>query len=291
MAKVGCLHMRIWDDQGNMGFPVFVMYPAQMDFGDLKLGKFTIQAGLNAFVKGGNFPFVIISHGSGGDRLHYLTLAQKLAESGYVVAMPEHFGNNEYDNFLQGSTRNLQLRPHHISLCIDEVAQNGILDGTVQTDNVAVIGHSMGGYGALALAGGKVWNNLTKNVPVIPEKRLQALVLLAPATDWFMPEGSLAKIEIPVLAYLAEHDEFTSVENINKVLDQIPNQSNVKRHLIENASISAFTSPFPEAMIAADFTVSQDRDGFDRAEFNKQMVEQIIAFLDTQLKAKTRQSS
>ncbi len=280
MKKVGCLHMRIWDDDAALGFPVFVMYPAQAEFGDLKLGKYTIQAGLNAFVKGGKYPLVIISHGTGGDRLAYLDLAQKLAESGYVVAMPEHFGNNKDDNFLQGSTRNLQLRPHHISVCINEVGQNGILDGTVMSDNVALIGHSMGGYTGLALAGGKVWNNLKKHVPLIPEKRLQALVLMAPATDWFMPEASLAKVDLPVLAYLAAHDEFTPAGNINKVLDQIPDQSKVRRHLVENASHFSFLSPFPDDMSAPDFAPSQDREGFDRAALHQSMGTQIVAFLD-----------
>ena len=280
MAHVGCLHMRVWDYKANMGLPIFVMYPAQMDFGDLKLGKFTIQAGLNAFVKGGSYPLVIISHGSGGNRLGYLSIAQKLAESGYIVAMPEHFGNHKDDNFLEGSTRNLQLRPRHISLCIDEVGLNGILDGTVQSDKVAVIGHSMGGYTGLAMARGRAWNNLGKPVPVIPEKRVQALVLLAPATDWFAPDKSLANVDIPVLAYMAEHDEFTPPENINKVLDQIPDQTKVERHIIENANHFSFLSPFPDAMISPEFPPSQDRDGFDRAAFHRRLSVEIQAFLD-----------
>ena len=279
MKNVGCLHMRIWDDQGNMGFPVFVMYPAKEAFCDLKLGPFTIQAGLNAFVADGKFPFVVISHGSGGNRLAYLTIAQTLAEAGYVVAMPEHFGNHKDDNFLQGSTRNLQLRPRHIGLSIDEVGQNGILNGTVLSDQVAVIGHSMGGYTGLAMAGGKVWNNLKKPVPVVADKRVQALVLMAPATDWFRPQGSLAAVDIPVLAYLAQHDVFTPAENINKVLDQIKDLSKLRRHSVENANHFSFLSPFPDGMKTPEFTPALDRDGFDRAAFHLQMNEQIKAFL------------
>lgn len=275
MKKIGCLHMRIWDHKAALGFPVFVMYPAQAEFGDLKLGKYTIQAGLNAFVKGGKYPLVIISHGTAGDRLGYLELAQNLAQSGYVVAMPEHFGNHKDDNFLQGSTRNLQLRPHHISLCIDEVGQNGILDGTVISDQVAVIGHSMGGYSGLAMAGGKVWNNLKKHIPLIPEKRLRALVLMGPATDWFMADKALAKVDLPILAYLAEHDEFTAAENINKVLDHVPDQAKVKRHLVENATHFSFLSPLPHGLPAV-----QDRDGFDRAALHHKMGAEITDFLD-----------
>ncbi len=283
MKNVGCQHIRVWDHQANIGFPVFVMYPAADAHGTYELGPFTVTAGLNALVAAGLFPVVIISHGSGGNRLGYLTLAQALAEAGYVVLMPEHFGNNRDDNFLEGKTRNLELRPRHISLCIDDIAGNEILSGAVLTDQVAVIGHSMGGYTALAVAGGQVWNAAKRKVPVLPDERVRGLVLMAPATAWFAPDGSLANVTVPMLIYQAEHDVFTPPEHAARVLDQVPDRTQITHHLIENAGHFSFLSPFPEAMRSPGFPPSQDPDGFERAAFQQRLAGEVVAFLETVL--------
>lgn len=280
MKNVGCQHIRVWDHQANIGFPVFVMYPAAGAHGAYEVGPFTVIAGLNAPVAMGQFPVVIISHGSGGNRLGNLTLAQGLVEVGYVVLMPEHFGNNRDDNFLEGKTRNLELRPRHVSLCIDDIAGNEILTGAVLPDQVAVVGHSMGGYTALAVAGGQVWNGARKQVPTQADARVRGLVLMAPATAWFTPKGALANVTVPMLIYQAEHDPFTPPEHVARVLDQVPDLTNITQSTVENAGHFSFLSPFPEDMTSPDFPPSQDPDGFDRVVFHRRMVGEIIGFLE-----------
>lgn len=283
MKNIGCQHIRVWDHQANIGFAVFVMYPADTAHGTYEVGPFSVTAGLNAPVATGQFPVVIISHGSGGNRLGYLTIAQGLAESGYIALCPEHFGNNRDDNFLEGKTRNLELRPRHISLCIDDIADNEILAGAVLPDQVAVIGHSIGGYTALAAAGGQVWNAARRQVPTVPDARVRGLVLLAPATAWFTPKTSLADVTLPMLIYQAEQDPFTSPEHVARVLDQVPDQTKITHHRVENAGHFSFLSPFPDAMTGPDFPPSQDPDGFDRAAFHERLNCEIIAFLRTVL--------
>lgn len=279
MKNVGCQHIRVWDHQANIGFPVFVMYPACAAYGPYELGPFTVTAGLNAPVAAGQFPVVIISHGSGGNRLGYLSIAQGLAEAGYIVMMPEHFGNNRDDNFLEGKTRNLELRPRHISLCIDDIACNDLLAGAVLPDQVVVIGHSMGGYTALAVAGGQVWNAARKQVRTQVDTRVRGLVLMAPATGWFTPNDALANVTLPMLVYQAGHDAFTPPEHTARVLDQVPDRIKITYHLVENAGHFSFLSPFPEAMCGPDFPPSQDPDGFDRAAFHQRLKAEVIAFL------------
>ena len=279
MKNVGCQHIRVWDHQANIGFPVFVMYPAADAFGTYEVGPFTVTAGLNAPVAAGQFPVVVISHGSGGNRLGYLTLAQALAEAGCIVLMPEHFGNNRDDNFLEGKTRNLELRPRHISLCIDDIAGNEILADAVLADQVAVIGHSMGGYTALAVAGGQVWNAAKRKVPVLRDDRVRGLVLMAPATAWFTPDTSLADVTTPMLIYQAEHDLFTPPEHTARVMSQVPDRTKITCHHIENAGHYSFLSPFPADMISPDFPPSQDPEGFDRTAFHQRLNGEITAFL------------
>ena len=279
MKNIGCQHIRIWDHQANIGFPVFVMYPAATAHGLYELAPFTLTAGLNAHVAAGRFPVVIISHGSGGNRLGYLTLAQGLAQAGYIVMMPEHFGNNAADNFLEGKTRNLELRPRHIGLCLDELAGNDILSGAVLLDQAAVVGHSMGGYTALAVAGGKVWNAARRPVPTHHDERVRAVILLAPATAWFTPKEALAEVTVPMLIYDAGQDPFTPADHVARVLKQVPDKDKVTHHHIENAGHFSFLAPFPEAMTRPDFPPSQDPKGFDRAAFHTRLNTEIVAFL------------
>ena len=284
MKNVGCQHIRVWDHQANIGFPVFVMYPAKDAHGDYTVAPFTVTAGLNAPVAVGQFPVVVISHGSGGNRLGYLTLAQTLSEAGYIVLMPEHFGNNTDDNFLEGKTRNLELRPRHISLCIDDITENEILAGGVLPEQVAVIGHSMGGYTALAVAGGQVWNAAKRQVSTQADTRVRGLVLMAPATAWFTPEAALANVTVPMLIYQAEHDAFTPPEHAGRVLDQVPDQTQITHHVVENAGHFSFLSPFPETMVSPDFPPSQDPVGFDRAAFHQRLTGEVTAFLEGMFK-------
>lgn len=279
MKNVGCQHIRIWDHQANIGFPVFVMYPAKAAHGSYELGPFKVTAGLNAPIAAGQFALVIISHGSGGNRLGYLTIAQGLAEAGYIVMMPEHFGNNRDDNILEGKTRNLELRPRHISLCIDDIAGNELLGAAVLADQVAVIGHSMGGYTALAVAGGQVWNAAHKQVPVRVDTRVRGLVLMAPATAWFTPDDALTNVTLPILVYQAEHDLFTPAEHVARVKDQVLDRIKVTHHIVENAGHFSFLSPFPDSMSSPEFPPSKDPEGFDRPAFHQRLNTDIIAFL------------
>ncbi len=280
MKNIGCQHIRVWDDQANIGFAVFVMYPAATAHGDYTVKPFTVTAGLNAAVAAGRFPVVVISHGSGGNRLGYLPLAQALAEAGYIVLMPEHFGNNTGDNFLEGSTRNLELRPRHISLCIDMIAENTLLKGAVLTDQVAVIGHSIGGYTALAVAGGQAWSVTRRRVATVMDERVRGLVLMAPSTACFTPEGSLANVTVPMLVYEAEHDPFTPPDHAARVLEQVRDRTRVTYHKVKGAGHFSFLSPFPDTMVSPDFPPSQDPDGFDRVAFQQRLSGEVAAFLD-----------
>ena len=101
----------------------------------------------------GEFPLVVISHGTGGSHLLYRTLSLHLARSGFVVVLPEHPGNNRNDNALAGTHTVLADRPRQIRLAIDWAYDAERLAGRLAANCVAVVGHSLGGYTALAIAG------------------------------------------------------------------------------------------------------------------------------------------
>ena len=83
---------------------------------------------------------------------HYLPLAEHLASRGFVVLGPEHAEVDWAADILQTTAD----RPLAISATID-LAEDGALDGIIDTDRVAVVGHSWGGYTAFAVAGARRW--------------------------------------------------------------------------------------------------------------------------------------
>ena len=95
-------------------------------------------------------PLVVLSHGYSLNAEWYLTLAEHLASHGFVVMAPEHTETDWATDIVQTTTR----RPRDVSATID-LAESGVLDGTIDASSVAVLGHSYGGYTALAAAGAR----------------------------------------------------------------------------------------------------------------------------------------
>lgn len=114
-------------------------------------------------------PLVVMSHGFGADRKFFADLARHLASHGFTVAALEHPGSNIKRSLRVSSVDNPDEllpatefidRPLDISFMLDQLAklnqQPGLLQGKLNTQQVSVIGHSLGGYTTLALAGGEV---------------------------------------------------------------------------------------------------------------------------------------
>jgi predicted dienelactone hydrolase len=118
-------------------------------------------------------PLVVLSHGFGSDRYFLDYLAQHLASYGLTVVSIEHPGSNvqalietqldpeiaESPNRLLPATEFLD-RPRDVSFVLDRLAQannsNAAYQGAFNTEEVTMIGHSLGGYTGLALAGAKL---------------------------------------------------------------------------------------------------------------------------------------
>ncbi|WP_019504131.1 alpha/beta fold hydrolase [Pleurocapsa sp. PCC 7319] len=106
-------------------------------------------------------PLAIITHGLGSSRSHFQYLAEHLASHGYVVVVPEHIGSNsEYKKaFLQGelsvdvSPLEFYSRPLDVTYLLDEIENHSAFQVPIDWEKVGVLGHSFGGYTALALAG------------------------------------------------------------------------------------------------------------------------------------------
>ena len=280
----GSRQMQIRDEAKGISFPALVLYPTEVPSAPTAFGPYTLDVSPDASVAEGRFPVVVISHGNGGSHLVYRAISTHLARNGYVVALLEHAGNNRNNNELEGTHENLVNRPRHVRLTIDAVSSDPQLRACVQPDNVAIIGHSIGGYTALAVAGGTPWSETRQRVDVVADPRVRALVLLAPATAWYLPEDSLSQVSVPILMLIAEHDPFTPRWHADVVLDRVPDRTQVTCRVIENAGHFSFLSPFPPQMRNASFLPSTDPEGFDREKFHERLPAELLDDLDKKLK-------
>jgi len=265
--------------------PALAFYPSVSPEAPTALGPFMVDVAGDGAPAVGRFPLVVISHGTGSAPTLFRDLAAHLARKGFVVVAPEHPGNNRNDNSLAGTEENLIDRPRHLAATIDFAFR--AFEANLKPDAVHLIGHSQGGYTILALAGGhplalqnETRSPETRSVPVVPDPRVKSLVLLAPATPWYMHEGSLDDVRVPILMLTGDRDEHAPPAFAEIVLFRIPDASRIRHRAVPNAGHFSFLSPYPMAMRNPAFPPSQDPPGFDRQHFNGEMCKEVAAFLE-----------
>jgi predicted dienelactone hydrolase len=184
---------------------------------------------------------VVLSHGLSSDRQHFAVIARHLATHGFVAVTIEHPGSNlvKLQNLLKGLTTEVFDvsefidRPKDVSYVLDDLAQR--FPGAVNVQQAGAIGHSFGGYTALALAGATIdFEYLTKScsqgidadnvslllqcealkLPRQPynfrDDRIKFALAINPIdASIFGPKG-IAKIQIPVAVVAASDDTVAS---------------------------------------------------------------------------------
>lgn len=176
----------------------------------------------------GPIPVMVLSHGYGDTRTNpdAVLAARTLAENGFVVAVPEHIGSNKayQDDLVRGLTHesfdvmDFVNRPLDIRFLLDTLEQlNGTeFQGRLQLDRVGLIGHSFGGYTALATAGATVdidrlQQQCDLDADIAPDKvniglLLQCRVLElveSPAAIQQLTDGSLADERVGLVIALS----------------------------------------------------------------------------------------
>ena len=287
IVNVGCRTASATDDVQGASVPLWFLYPTRSAAQARRFGPYPLDVATDAPIEGEHLPLAVISHGTGGSPWVYRDLAAHLARAGFVVALIEHPGNNRRDDRLSGTAANLANRPRHVRLCLDAAFADAAVGPHLSPDGVALIGHSMGGYTALAVAGGRPTSmphespdDLAHRVDVTPDPRVRALVLFAPALVWFCAEDdALSDVDVPVLLFTAGDDELAPGLNSEVVLRGVRDPQRVEHRVVEGGGHYAFLSPFPAAMCDPSFAPSQDPPGFDRAAFHRVMNAEVVTFL------------
>ena len=255
------------------------------------------------------FPLVIVSHGYPGSRYFLTYLTENLASKGYIVVAIDHadsiFGNekpfpstllNRANDQLYtiGAIEHLASQPHHF------------LNGIVDTSNVAIVGYSMGGYGALASAGAGYsakafansivpggyfadWRADSPKYQARLRSELKAVVAISPwgsqppYNSW--DASGLAGIHIPMLMIAGNKDDVSDFDDgIRPTFDKVVHSA---RCLLtyENARHNIGGDPAPVEALGSFVT----REFFEEPAWRKDRIAAInqhfiTAFLDLTLK-------
>ena len=128
-------------DLKDAAMPISVVYPTAAVASVQSLGPFEINVALAAAPAKGNGRLIVLSHGTGGSAITSFDLASTLAAAGFVVASPEHQGDNWRDQKLAGP-ESWKLRPAEVSKTIDAVMADPRFAPLLDASKVGVHGMS-----------------------------------------------------------------------------------------------------------------------------------------------------
>ncbi|MCL6408596.1 alpha/beta fold hydrolase, partial [Dickeya dadantii] len=157
-AGIGFQQITLADEANSRPLDVAVFYPTSSSQQTAIMGENVVFPGIavskSAVPESGEHPLVVVSHGYGGNWLNQLWLAQALVKQGYIVAAPNHPGTTTNDMRTENAQA-LWQRPNDISRVITALLATPEKTGRVDEKRIAALGHSLGGWTVLELAGGR----------------------------------------------------------------------------------------------------------------------------------------
>ncbi|MDB9525931.1 alpha/beta fold hydrolase [Oscillatoria sp. CS-180] len=182
---------------------------------------------------------VVISHGLGASRTDFAAMAEHLASYGFAVAVPDHPGSNtSYQleflaNLSYEGLNPLEFvyRPWDIKTILNSLAADPTYAQRFNLEDVGIIGHSFGGYTALALAGAPLNRKrveadcdpvqyvlnlstlLQCRATLLPDEtydladdRIGAVMAYSPVTSVLLGPESLSEVKTPVMIIASATD-------------------------------------------------------------------------------------
>ena len=248
---VGVTRLDVTDPADHRTLPLTIWYPATVPAGSPAAhyvvntpgpaangGRTGFASASSPPIVGKRFPLVVFSHGYRNWAVGFSDLAEGLASHGYVVASIDHrdIEPTSPDAAKASFARVVATRSADQRLVIAQLARSaktGPLANVYDPGEIALIGYSMGGFGALATAGAGFdpASNLYKLAPggaLAPYAGGGSLVVKgAPAgvkaIVAFAPWGGaeplrawsaagLAKVTTPTLFVVGDHDDVSGYE-------------------------------------------------------------------------------
>lgn len=325
---IGFKQIELPADQGGKTLAVSMWYPTTSSGKAETVGENAIFFGLDVLRDAsrapGSRPLVLLSHGYGGSWRNLNWLAGELVHDGYVVAAPDHAGE-DFEAQKGNEVVALWERPRAISTVLTALLKDEALAGRIDSRRIAVIGHSLGGWTAMELAGARYSadlalegcdvtplppqckaNRLLSKVGIIGDgkadprlsmsrydNRIRAVVSLdlGPAAG-FLPE-TLRQVDVPVLVMAAgvETPEIAAIKaDSDRVAALLP-KATTTYHVIPDATHLSFMQIYKEDGEKRLLEESPDEaficrsgGGRDRAALHQEIRGAVTTFLRDALK-------
>lgn len=274
----------------------------------------------NAQPAPGPHPLLVISHGYNGNWRNLSWLAQIMAMQGYIVAAPDHPGTTTF-NQNPDEAKKLWQRPLDISRTIDFVTGFPRLFGETDNRRIAALGHSLGGWTVLSLAGAqfdprkfihdcqpqpqrgdcilinKLGIDSVQTRDALSENyrdvRINAIVSLDLGLAPGFTHQSLSQIDIPVLLLAAQMDNVArlpAAQESGYLTAWIKPQWR-KYEVIQGTTHFSFmqlcktdAEGLLNKELPGDGIVCSDANGISRIKIHHQLADKISAFLSVSLK-------
>jgi predicted dienelactone hydrolase len=263
----------------------------------------------------GSFPLLVVAHGYVGSRYLMTYLTENLASKGYVVVAIDHTDSTFKDASPFPST--LVNRAKDISFVLNQTVNLGragdknFLAGLIDSENIGIIGYSMGGYGVLNVAGAgysdglvgffsgmsggsKAIIDLAMSNPDFPkpDPRIKAVVAFAP---WGMERGiwdaeGLKGLKVPTFFIAGSQDDISGYEKGIKAI--FTGAVNADRYLLtyENARHNVAPNPPPVESLKPGLHIDEyyryAEPSWDERKINNVNQHFLTAFLGLHLKQK-----
>jgi predicted dienelactone hydrolase len=156
--QTGMTELNVRDALGDRHINGIIWYPTDKTDGAVRAQGNAVWKPIMvhpyANVTTGQHPLVLLSHGMYGNHRNQAWLASTLTQQGYIVAAIDHPGTSTFQRD-PDHARELWERPNDISRTIDHILADPAYAKHVDADNIFMAGHSLGGFTAVALAGGR----------------------------------------------------------------------------------------------------------------------------------------
>ncbi|MFC5473430.1 alpha/beta hydrolase family protein [Paraherbaspirillum soli] len=297
--------MKTMTVHGKEPMPVALFYPTRAQARVMTVGPFAPFVAFNGApelpVKG----LILLSHGTGGSQLAHHNLARQLAQNGYLVAAPQHPGDNWEDRSLASSATYFAERPRQLSRLLDAVLADSQWRGQIPAGRIGALGFSAGGFSVLALAGGIADRqralrhcaetdddslfcrlggdsaNAADATAVIDfdllDPRVRAVFAMAPIGVVFAPE-SLARIKLPLKLVTAAKDEVLTPKYHGDWLRARLPQAEFEQ--VPNAGHFAFMAQPTMPLMSDAGDPGDNPPGFDRPAYLLRLERQVVEFFD-----------
>lgn len=283
------------------GIEVGIWYPAIGTPVHQRLGLHAQDIVPGSGLPQGRHPLVVISHGTGGDFAGHVDTAIALARAGFIVAALTHPGDNWRDS---SRATQVEARPPALSALIDYMLTTWPGHGAIDGRRIGAFGFSAGGFTVLAAAGGRPDLALTaghcREHPALfdckllasqpraasgpwqghADRRIRAIVVVAPALGYAFGKGGLAGVTMPVQLWKADADTILPAPlYADAVRDALP--TSPEFHAVPGAGHFDFLAPCVDAAEAPMICTSGAV--FDRAAFHDQFNREVVRFLKDRL--------